>query len=136
VSFERAGDLGYERDAKVDDRLRCQTHEVDPLSVGLQKDLASIDRYQAHDAAHKGALAVAIGAQQHDRLTVVDRQRDPMKHSHGAIASIDIVEDDSMCQGRLSPQRYGAGFLRRPISDRLSGVENDDPTPKSALPPA
>src|SRR5215218_1978851 len=73
--------LGYERDAKVDDRLRSQTQEVDPLPLGLQKD-----------------------------LTVVDRKRDTVEHPHSAIAGIDIVEDDPMCQGKPSPQRYGAGF--------------------------
>ena len=68
VSRERAAGPPGQRDAEIDDFLGPPAYQVVFLPVDLDDDASCGRRANAHDAFDQRALAVAVGAQQHDGL--------------------------------------------------------------------
>jgi hypothetical protein len=99
---EQAAAFRHQRHAQIDDILRLAPRQIDPLAIPLQIDLPGGGLENAGQAFDQCALAVAIGAQQHDRLTRLDPQRDAVQHLHRAIPCREVFDDDSTRQDKPS----------------------------------
>jgi len=62
---------------------------IDAHAVRFQNDRAARGLQQSHDAFHQRALAVAVGAEQRDRLALAHLERHAMQRAHGAVTRFD-----------------------------------------------
>src|SRR3546814_15572886 len=86
---------------------------VHPLArLRLVHDLALRGSDHAHDAFQERALAVAVGAEERDRLTLVDVHRDVLQDVYRAVAGVDLGDMETIRQGKPS-RRWGPLRCRR-----------------------
>src|SRR6266850_4936957 len=102
---KQAPPLGHHGDAQVDDLLRRETRQIVGFSVQIETDRTARRAHHAHDAFHERALAVAVGPQQRDRLTLKDAHGNTMQRAHRAVSGIDSGDSQIKRQGRLSALR-------------------------------
>src|SRR5574341_181857 len=101
---KEATPLRDEGDAEADDLLGGQPRQVEPLPVRFQEDLATRRPDEAHDALDERALAVAVGAEEDHRLPLAGLDRHAVEHPHGAVAGVDVADDEPTRQG--TPSRH------------------------------
>ncbi len=115
---EEAPALGHERDAELHDRLGREGGEIMGHAVCLQDDTAARRPHEARHALHQRALAVAVGAQDGDRLALAHLERHAGQRLYGAVARVEVGDGEPKRQGRppvraCSPSRPSARRWRR-----------------------
>src|SRR5262249_26363194 len=103
----------HQGDAEIDNLLGRAADEVVPLAIDLGDDAAGGGPHHAHHAFHQRALAVAVGAEQRNRLGVRHRQRDVLEDAHRAVAGVDAADREATRQDRPFRPRGRA----RPLAD-------------------
>ena len=98
-------ELDVVADRHVAEQRVVLEHEPDLALAGVrvrhvaavQRDAAVIDLGQAGDRAQQRALAAAARSEQHEKLAVLDVERDVVDDGLVLIALGDLVEDDGHC---------------------------------------
>src|SRR6266851_6766073 len=109
---EEAPALRHQRDAEIDDFLRRPADKIDAPVVALEKDLAGARPHDSHDAVDQRRLAVAVGAEQGDRLAGGDGERNAVQDADRAVAGSKAADDEATRQDRHAPPP-GRGRCRR-----------------------
>src|SRR3954454_3202458 len=82
---EEVAPLRDERDAHPDNALGRKPREVVLDAVDAGDDPAGGGRNDPEDRVHQGALAVAVGAEERDRLAVGDAKGEAVQHVHASV---------------------------------------------------
>src|SRR6266404_2300827 len=98
--------LGNQRHAEIDDGLGRQSRQIMRSAVDRQRHASALWSYQARDALHQRALAVAVGTEQCDGLASLDMETDAAQRLHGAVTRIKVIDGKAKCQER-PPARAG-----------------------------
>jgi hypothetical protein len=97
--------LRHQRDAEIDDLLGGEAGEIVLHAVDGGHDPPGARPYDAHDALHERAFAVAVGAEQHDGLARLGVERDVLQHADRSVGGIDSLDGDATGQDTpLSPR--------------------------------
>src|SRR4030095_3480880 len=92
----------HQCDAQVDDLFGAASDQIVLHAVDLGDDTAGARAHDPHDAFQQRALAVAVGAEQYDRLRRPDVKVDIFDHPDGAIGGVQALDGDAIAQGTPS----------------------------------
>ena len=83
---------GHQRHAQIHDLFGREPGQIVARSIDVQHDRSRLGFDHAHDAFHERALAVAVGAQQHHRLSLIEFERHAHEGAHRAVAGVDGLD--------------------------------------------